>query len=49
MFAWSAAGLYAPRRHEPVSIVVAYWHFVDVVWLAVFFSFYLSPYLGVGQ
>jgi cytochrome c oxidase subunit 3 len=42
---WSALGLFNPRRHLPVSISSIYWHFVDVVWLAVFFSFYLSPYL----
>jgi len=42
---WSALGYFNPRRHAPVSISSIYWHFVDVVWLAVFFSFYLSPYL----
>lgn len=42
---WSALGLFNPRRHAPVSISSIYWHFVDVVWLAVFFSFYVSPYL----
>jgi heme/copper-type cytochrome/quinol oxidase subunit 3 len=42
---WSALGLFNPRRHAPVSISSVYWHFVDVVWLTVFFSFYLSPYL----
>jgi len=42
---WSAMGLFNPRRHAPVSLSALYWHFVDVVWLTVFFSFYLSPYL----
>jgi cytochrome c oxidase subunit 3 len=45
VFAWSALGLFTPRRCEPVSLGAVYWHFVDVVWLAVFFTFYLSPYL----
>jgi len=45
VFAWSAMGLYSARRHEPVSNVITYWHFVDAVWLAVFSTFYLSPYL----
>lgn len=45
VFTWSAFGLYTARRHEPVSNVVTYWHFVDAVWLAVFSTFYLSPYL----
>ena len=42
---WSAMGMFNPRRHAPVSISSLYWHFVDAVWLAVFFSFYVSPYL----
>ncbi len=33
-------------RHEPVTNVSWYWHFVDAVWLCVFTSLYLSPYLG---
>jgi heme/copper-type cytochrome/quinol oxidase subunit 3 len=46
VFAWSVAGSYNPRRHDPVMITAVYWHFVDLVWLAVFFTFYISPYLG---
>jgi cytochrome c oxidase subunit 3 len=45
VFAWSAAGFFNPRRHDPVMISAVYWHFVDVVWLAVFFTFYITPYL----
>jgi heme/copper-type cytochrome/quinol oxidase subunit 3 len=33
-------------RHEAVTYVSWYWHFVDVVWLAVFTSLYLSPRFG---
>ena len=44
VFAWSAAGLFTTRRHAPVSISAVYWHFVDAVWLCVFFTFYVSPY-----
>jgi heme/copper-type cytochrome/quinol oxidase subunit 3 len=43
---WSALGLFSPRRYAPISIGALYWHFVDVVWLAVFSAFYLSPYLA---
>jgi len=42
---WSVLGYFNPRRHAPVSISSIYWHFVDAVWLAVFFTFYVSPYL----
>ena len=45
IFGWSAAGKFTPRRHASVSISAVYWHFVDAVWLCVFFTFYLSPYL----
>jgi len=49
VFVWSAMGRFHPRRYEPVSITALYWHFVDAVWLAVFATFYLSPYLmGAG-
>jgi heme/copper-type cytochrome/quinol oxidase subunit 3 len=33
---------YGPNSHEQVSVTVLYWHFVDVVWIAVFSSLYLS-------
>ena len=44
---WSALGYFNPERHTPVAIAAIYWHFVDVVWLAVFFTFYITPYLGI--
>jgi heme/copper-type cytochrome/quinol oxidase subunit 3 len=34
------------RRYEAVTNVSWYWHFVDIVWLAVFTSLYLSPRFG---
>lgn len=45
VFIWSALGYFNVRRHAPVSIAAVYWHFVDAVWLAVFATFYLSPYV----
>lgn len=33
---------FGPDRHLPVRLTVMYWHFVDVVWLFVFASLYLS-------
>lgn len=42
---WTALGYFDDRRHAPVTIGGAYWHFVDVVWLFVFTTLYLTPYL----
>ena len=43
---WAARGLFDARRHAVVSIGVLYWHFVTAVWIAVFSTFYVSPYLS---
>jgi len=40
------AGHFAAGRHLAVTNTAWYWHFVDVVWLAVFTSLYLSPRLA---
>jgi cytochrome c oxidase subunit III len=45
VLAWSLLGYIDARRDAAVIIVSAYWYFVTVVWLAVFVTFYLSPYL----
>jgi cytochrome c oxidase subunit 3 len=45
---WSALGYFDQRRSAAVSIGVIYWHFVDAVWLVVFFTFYITPRLNVG-
>jgi cytochrome c oxidase subunit III len=44
---WAALGYFGPQRNAPVSIGAVYWHFVDAVWLVVFFSLYITPYLGL--
>jgi cytochrome c oxidase subunit I+III len=38
-------GHFTNGRYEAVSNVALYWHFVDVVWLAVFTSLYVTPHL----
>lgn len=43
IFVWSMMGYFSRTRYAHVHIVAAYWHFVDVVWLAVFFTFYITP------
>jgi heme/copper-type cytochrome/quinol oxidase subunit 3 len=39
-------GHFRGARHEAVTNVSWYWHFVDAVWLCVFTSLYLAPHLG---
>jgi heme/copper-type cytochrome/quinol oxidase subunit 3 len=45
LLAWTALGCFDAERHSAVSIGVLYWHFVTIVWLAVFFTFYIAPRL----
>jgi cytochrome c oxidase subunit 3 len=44
---WSAQGHFTSRRFAHVHIGALYWHFVDAVWIAVFFTFYITPLLGL--
>jgi cytochrome c oxidase subunit III len=45
---WCALGYFNRVRNAPVSIGVVYWHFVDAIWLVLFFTFYITPRLGLG-
>lgn len=38
-------GAFTARRHLAVQITAVYWHFVDAVWLVIFPSLYLFPYI----
>lgn len=49
LFLWTVLDYFSPRRHLTVTAGVFYWHFVDVVWLFVFTTYYLTPYLGFGR
>ncbi len=42
---WAWMGVITPRRYNAVSNFALYWHFVDVVWLFVFSSLYITPRL----
>lgn len=46
LLVWSLLRYFDAERNAPVSIGAIYWHFVDVVWLTVFFTLYITPYLG---
>lgn len=48
IFLWTALDYFSPRRRLSVSAGVLYWHFVDAVWLFVFTTYYITPYLGLG-
>jgi heme/copper-type cytochrome/quinol oxidase subunit 3 len=43
---WSMLGYFDRARMASVSIGGVYWHFVDAVWLTVFFTFYVTPHLS---
>ena len=36
-------GRYGPEYYTPVEISGLYWHFVDIVWIAIFTIIYLIP------
>lgn len=42
---WSLPGYFTKRHHMHVTISGVYWHFVDVVWIFVFSTFFLAPYV----
>jgi len=41
----AARGWFNAERHTTVSVFSMYWHFVDVVWIFVFSSLYLSAHI----
>jgi heme/copper-type cytochrome/quinol oxidase subunit 3 len=43
---WSMMNRFSAKRHLHVTLGIIYWHFVDVVWIGVFTTFYLTPRLG---
>jgi len=41
---WIALGYFDEERNAPMRIGGLYWHFVDVVWLFIFTSLYVTPF-----
>lgn len=46
---WTALGYFGSRRSLVVTVSALYWYFITALWLAIFATFYLSPYLGFGR
>jgi cytochrome c oxidase subunit 3 len=42
---WTALGYFDEKRCLALTIGGLYWHFVDLVWLFIFSTIYLSPYV----
>lgn len=49
LFGWTALDYFSPRRRIAVSAGVLYWHFVDAIWVCVFLTYFVTPYLGFGR
>ncbi len=45
LLVWISFSYFNEKRHVAITIGGLYWHFVDVVWLFVFTTLYLFPYL----
>lgn len=41
---WTALGYFDEKRSAALKIGGLYWHFVDVVWLFIFFTLYVTPF-----
>ncbi|MBN3758333.1 heme-copper oxidase subunit III [Paraburkholderia sp. Tr-20389] len=46
---WTALGYFDGKRCLALTIGGLYWHFVDLVWLFIFTTIYLSPYVLRGR
>ena len=46
LLVWSWLDYFDTKRNAPLPIGIVYWHFVDAVWLTLFFTFYITPRLG---
>ena len=45
LLVWISLSYFNEKRHIAITIGGVYWHFVDAVWLFVFATLYLFPYL----
>ena len=48
LFIWTSLSYFSPTRRIVLTNGSYYWHFVDAIWLLVFATYYITPYLGFG-
>jgi cytochrome c oxidase subunit 3 len=41
----STMGRFTPAQATAAIVVSYYWHFVDIVWIALFFMIYILPFI----
>jgi heme/copper-type cytochrome/quinol oxidase subunit 3 len=49
LLVWTWRGYMSANRHAAASIAAVYWHFVTIVWIAVFFTIYIAPRLSLSH
>jgi heme/copper-type cytochrome/quinol oxidase subunit 3 len=49
LFWWTALNYFSARRRIAVAAGALYWHFVNVISVCVFLTYYVTPYLGFGR
>ena len=42
---WFLLGYLGPVRHVPLTVTALYWYFLAAVWLTLFFTLNITPYL----
>lgn len=48
MIIWTAMGHIAEQRFSAINIAAMYWYFIVGIWIAVFITLYILPYIGPG-
>lgn len=43
---WFAFGYLGPVRHAPITVTALYWYFLALIWLTLFFTINITPYLS---
>jgi heme/copper-type cytochrome/quinol oxidase subunit 3 len=49
LFWWTALNYFSAQRRIAVAAGTLYWHFVNVISVCVFLTYYITPYLGFGR